>query len=96
MTEFKPDSSEPLAVEQVTWFEDRIVFEVIREEADEDVVEWERVLSRTENGDFNQTHFNDNVKAMHNAAYKMSTRHEDRMGHRERRVRKQQRAGGSR
>jgi hypothetical protein len=83
---FNPPTTSPQAIEQITWFSDRILFELIRETDDEDVVEWERTLSRTQNGDFNQTHFNDNCKTMHNEAYRLATREEDRTEHRERRL----------
>ena len=76
------------AIEQITWFSNRIVFEVFSEGDDEDIVEWERTLSRTEDGDFNQTHYNDNVRLMHNMAYKLATAPNARTEHRERRLRR--------
>lgn len=44
------DSDEPFGViEQITWFKDRIVFDIVREYEDEDIVEWTQTLP-IENG----------------------------------------------
>lgn len=48
---------QPIVIEQVMWFEDRIVFEIVREDGDEDLVEWTQtlqVIGRVDNHRFQQ------------------------------------------
>jgi len=40
----------PVVIEQITWFKDRIVFDIVREYDDEDVVEWTQTLPIVNNG----------------------------------------------
>jgi hypothetical protein len=38
------DTQEVIVVESIVWFRDRIVFEVIREDGEDDVIEWSHTM----------------------------------------------------